>query len=315
MRLPDPRPALRAALLALVLPVATFLRDASRGLLEVGHSGLAMVGLGVVALLLFLGGRPDLQHELELHTLGWLKQRFERRADADPALHVSMAEPDAVERVSAVDPAGLSAEQAKLSDWLSKRYKVAPEAVSRVVLEAWEAGRRSKLEPTLILAVIAIESRFNPIAQSPVGAQGLMQVMTRVHDDKLARFGGRLAVLDPLANLRVGVQILRECIDRAGSLELGLKHYVGAAKLDDDRGYAAKVLAEQAYLRQVAAGRSVSLHASLPAYRGPAVAAATAPATATSPGVDTPLAAVGPGEAEASAAAARPAPGAARGTP
>lgn len=299
MRLPDPRPPLRAALARLLQPLVLFARDASRGLLDVGHSGLALVGLGVVALMLFLGGRPDLRHELESQTLGWLQQRFERRADTDPALHVSMAEPGAIERVSAVDPSGLTPTQAKLSTWLSKRYRVAPEAVSRVVLEAWEAGRRSKLEPTLILAVIAIESRFNPIAQSPVGAQGLMQVMTRVHDDKLVRFGGSLAVLDPLANLRVGVQILRECIDRAGSLELGLKHYVGAANLADDRGYAAKVLAEEAHLRQVAAGHTVSLYAGLPSYRGPA-----APAAAPS-GIDTPIAAAETWPAEASGANGR----------
>ena len=115
---------------------------------------------------------------------------------------------------------------------------------------------RTKLDPTLILAVMAVESSFNPFAQSPVGAQGLMQVMTRVHTDKYEGFGGHLAAFDPVANLRVGVKVLQECIARAGSLEGGLRYYVGAAYLPDDGGYAAKVLAEHFRLRQVANGRT-----------------------------------------------------------
>ena len=102
---------------------------------------------------------------------------------------------------------------------------------------------------------MAIESSFNPFAQSPVGAQGLMQVMTRVHDDKYEAFGGTHAAFDPISNLRVGVQVLKECIARAGSLEDGLRYYVGAANLDDDGGYAGKVLAEQDHMRSVAGGK------------------------------------------------------------
>ena len=138
---------------------------------------------------------------------------------------------------------------------------MAVEPVSRLVQEAWSVGQRTKLDPTLILAIMAIESGFNPFAQSPVGAQGLMQVMTRVHDDKYESFGGIHAAFDPVTNLRVGVQVLKECIARAGSLEGGLKFYVGAANLADDGGYAGKVLAEQAHLRSVAAGKSVPSNA------------------------------------------------------
>jgi hypothetical protein len=115
-------------------------------------------------------------------------------------------------------------------------------------------GARVKLDPTLILAIMAIESGFNPFAQSPVGAQGLMQVMTRVHTEKYEDFGGQLAAFDPLANLRVGVKVLQECIARAGSLEGGLKFYVGAANLESDGGYTAKVLAEHQRLLRVAQG-------------------------------------------------------------
>ena len=116
-----------------------------------------------------------------------------------------------------------------MAQWLSRRYHVAPEPVSRLVQEAWTVGALVNLDPTLILSVMAVESSFNPFAQSPVGAQGLMQVMTKVHDDKYEAFGGSHAAFDPVTNLRVGVQVLKECIARAGSLEAGLKAYVGAA--------------------------------------------------------------------------------------
>jgi hypothetical protein len=102
---------------------------------------------------------------------------------------------------------------------------------------------------------MAVESGFNPFAQSAVGAQGLMQVMTGIHSDKYESFGGKLAAFDPVTNLRVGVKVLQECIARAGSLEGGLKFYVGAANNEDDNGYAGKVLAEHQRLLQVAGGR------------------------------------------------------------
>lgn len=250
-------------------PLAVFLKDAGHGLLEVCHNSLALVGLTVVALSMFFATRADLRHALEERALDWLQSRQEARTDIDPevasaaALAVALGDRDAVARATAADPRGLDRQQAAVASWLSRRYKVAPEPVSRLVQEAWQVGQRARLDPTLILAIMAIESSFNPFAQSPVGAQGLMQVMTRIHDDKYEAFGGSHAAFDPVTNLRVGVQVLKECIARAGSLEGGLRYYVGAANLPDDGGYAAKVLAEQGYLRSVAAGRHVAVTAPL----------------------------------------------------
>ena len=237
---------------------AVFVRDVGNGLLEVSHNGLALVGLAVVAVSIFFGGRADLRHQVEATTLGWLQERHEARAERSGNMLVALAEPDAVARATAADPKDLSRQQAAVAGWLSRRYRVAPEPVSRLVQEAWRLGQRAQLDPTLILAIMAVESRFNPFAQSAVGAQGLMQVMTRVHDDKYEVFGGQHAAFDPLTNLRVGVQVLKECIARAGSLEGGLRFYVGAANLPDDGGYAAKVLGEQSFLRQVAGGKAVA---------------------------------------------------------
>ena len=236
---------------------AVFLRDVGHGMLEVSHNTLALVGLVLVAALLFAFGRADLREAAEVQALSWLQSRQEARTEPLPTLAAELSEPDAVARATATDPKALNRQQAAVAHWLARRYKVAPEPISRLVQEAWLVGARAGLDPTLILAIMAIESSFNPFAQSSVGAQGLMQVMTKIHDDKYEAFGGNHAAFDPVTNLRVGVQVLKECISRAGSLEAGLRFYVGAANLTDDGGYAGKVLAEQGHLRDVASGKPV----------------------------------------------------------
>ena len=256
---------------------SVFLRDVGNGLLEVSHNSLALVGLVVVAAVLFVFSRADLPKTLEATALGWLQARHEARAEPAEAEAVALAEPDAVTRATAADPGDLTRQQAAVAHWLARRYRVAPEPVSRLVQEAWTVGQKVGVEPTLILAIMAIESRFNPFAQSAVGAQGLMQVMTRVHDEKYERFGGILAAFDPVSNLKVGVQVLKECIARAGSIEAGLRYYVGAANQADDNGYAGKVLAEQGYLKHVAGGKTVSATAPSPGTVRPAAAPAAKP--------------------------------------
>jgi hypothetical protein len=210
------------------------------------------VGLAVVFSVLTLLARPDLRQLGESQLMSWLQDRKAQALGMVPEL-------DAVDRATAINPKELPRQQAAVAYWLSRKYRVAPEPLSALVAEAYEIGHRNKIDPTLLLAVMAVESGFNPFAQSPVGAQGLMQVMTGVHIDKYENFGGKLAAFDPVTNLRVGARVLQECIQRAGSVDGGLKFYVGAALLNDDGGYAEKVQAEHARLQEVAAGRNVPI--------------------------------------------------------
>jgi hypothetical protein len=281
--------SLTAIYRACISSAGTFVRDVGTGLLEVSHNSLAIVGLAVVCgTAMFSAARPDLRDGAEERVLGWLLARQEARLASDaPPEPVNL---DAATRVTAADIASLSKQQASVATWLARRYRVAVEPVSRLVQEAWESGQRAGLDPTLILAVIAIESSFNPFAQSSMGAQGLMQVMTRIHDEKYERFGGVRAAFDPVSNLRVGVQVLKECIARAGSLEGGLKHYVGAAHFADDGGYAGKVLAEQSNLRRVADGKWVSVYVTLPSTTAPTPVEVKTPAPELSSGVTAPKA-------------------------
>ena len=276
---------LRQAQQASARTLAVFCRDVGHGLLEVSHNTLALVGLAAVAVLVFALGRADLRHQAEVLALDWLQTRHEQRELASGNTLVAVAEPDAVARATASDPKDLNRQQAAVAHWLARRYKVAPEPVSALVQEAWAMGQRAGLDPTLILAIMAIESSFNPFAQSPVGAQGLMQVMTRVHDDKYVAFGGNHAAFDPISNLRVGVQVLKECIARAGSVQDGLRHYVGAALHENDNGYAARVIVEQAHLRAIADGKAVPVNVSnTPPAPAPKAAEPTSPTPAEAAG-------------------------------
>ena len=265
--------------------LSVFAGDVGRGLLQVSHNTLALLGLAALAVALIAVGRADVRHQVEQVALGWLQTRQEARDIASGNLLPGVAEPTAVSRATAADPKALTREQASVSAWIARRYRVAPEPVAALVQEAWSIGQRAGLDPTLILAIMAVESSFNPFAQSSVGAQGLMQVMTRVHDDKYTAFGGNHAAFDPISNLRVGVLVLKECIARAGSVQEGLRYYVGAALLESDGGYASRVMMEQAHMRNVADGRSVAINASniAPPAPRPAEAAPSAPVAGLGP--------------------------------
>jgi hypothetical protein len=264
--------------------VTVFLTDVGHGLLDVSHSMLAMVGLAVVAGALFMSSQDELRDSLEARAWGWLEARHLARSGGEDLAAVAETEPAAagvpVNTSSTADLADLTRAQANVARWIVRRYHVAPEPVARLVQESWTVGQRTGIEPTLILSVMAIESSFNPFAQSPVGAQGLMQVMTKVHSDKYESYGGHLAAFDPVSNLRVGVLVLKECIARAGGLSDGLRFYVGAGASEDDGGYAAKVIAEQELLKRVAAGQNI------PPTTVPVVAkAAPTPVAAPAPAV------------------------------
>lgn len=226
--------------------------DFLEGIFAVLHHSLLLLGAAVASAALLLATQPDLR------AAG--AQQLQQWASAREAAN-SGIEPDyaAITRSTALNPTGLAPEQARLTQWISDKYHVAPEPIAAMVNEAFAAGAQNELDPVLILAVAAIESSFNPFAQSQAGAQGLMQVMTRVHTDKYAYFGGSYAAFDPKSNLRVGVRILHDYIEQTGSLQTGLKWYVGAANLASDGGYADKVIAEYQRMYEAAYGRRPSV--------------------------------------------------------
>ena len=155
--------------------------------------------------------------------------------------------------VGTIQPGSESAgarEQRAVAEFISKRYRVAQDAIAGFVASAYTAGSEWKVDPLLILAVMAVESRYNPVAESNMGAKGLMQVIPKFHADKISEHGGESALLDPHTNIQVGAQILREYLRRFGETETALQMYAGAFD-EPNSSYAFKVLAERARLEQM----------------------------------------------------------------
>jgi len=143
-------------------------------------------------------------------------------------------------------------------DYVTRRYRVSEEALVPVFEAAQVIGKERRIDPLLIVAIIGIESGFNPFAESPVGAQGLMQVIPRFHMDKVPQDVSDRSFLNPIVNISVGVGVLQEAIRRQGGLIPGLQYYAGST--DTESKYASKVLAEKARLEQ-AAQRSLGANA------------------------------------------------------
>ena len=204
---------------------------------------LAIVGVAAIAGLSVL---PLESREQLIEALPWPAAAAEEAA----ATPLSTLTAGAI-RSRTVDTA-LEREQRLVTEFIARRYRVSEVAVSGFVATAYQAGVRQELDPLLILAVMAVESRYNPVAKSLMGAKGLMQVIPRFHLEKLADHGGETALLEPEVNIHVGAQILREYLDRFRDLETALQMYAGA--LDDPSSqYAAKVFAEKARLDAVRA--------------------------------------------------------------
>jgi soluble lytic murein transglycosylase-like protein len=151
------------------------------------------------------------------------------------------------------EPALSLAEESRyraLADYVAKRYRVSQGAAFDLVSLAHRAGKDLQVDPLLVIAVIAVESSFNPIAESVAGAKGLMQIIPKYHGDKLEEFGGENAVFDPATNIQVGAQILKEYIRQTGNVGIALQMYAGALG-DNEEQYTNKVLGIQQRLQYV----------------------------------------------------------------
>jgi len=216
---------------------------------KVMHRLVMMTGILAIGILALMFVRPELADRLKMIS-PFAASVFEEFQEGEENFVFALDLMPVVES----DPT-LQAQQERLAQWISRRYRVAGDATNLFVSTAYTTAQEMKFDPLLILAVIAIESRFNPLAESPVGAQGLMQVLTRVHQEKFEHHGGVKAALHPVSNIKVGTQILHDYIRRGGSVEAGLKRYVGAANMKTDQGYGAKVLGEYRRLKDVASGK------------------------------------------------------------
>jgi soluble lytic murein transglycosylase-like protein len=211
--------------------LASELNRAAQHALNALKNGLAFIGLASVcgAMMVVLVGDAYLR---QLPLLG-----------AEPVSFSSLVAEGAIQ----AQESPLEREQRLVAEYIAKRYRVSEAAVASYVATAYRAGAEHSVDPLLILAVMAIESRYNPVAESTVGAKGLMQVLPKYHLDKLLDHGGADALLEPEVNIQVGAQILREYQRRFRDTETALQVYAGAFE-EPSGAYSAKVFAERARL-------------------------------------------------------------------
>ncbi|AMX01743.1 lytic transglycosylase domain-containing protein [Microbulbifer thermotolerans] len=106
------------------------------------------------------------------------------------------------------------------------RYIKDPQERMRVLKAVHREATRAGLRPEIVLAVIQIESAFDPYAVSRVGAQGMMQVMP-FWKKEIGRPDDNLIDMD--TNLRYGCTILKHYIEKAkGNLADALAYYNGS---------------------------------------------------------------------------------------
>jgi len=201
------------------------------------RAALALVGLATVLAFAHPGARETLMRQA-----AGLAQSWDGQADNTAFGTIQPGSESAAVR-----------EQRAVVEFIGRRYRVSQDAVAGFVSAAYRAGVEWRVDPLLILAVMAVESRYNPVAESNMGAKGLMQVIPKFHLEKLLEHGGEAALLDPQVNIQVGAQILREYLRRYGETETALQMYAGAFD-EPSSSYAFKVLAERARLEQ-AVGR------------------------------------------------------------
>jgi soluble lytic murein transglycosylase-like protein len=221
----------------------TFVADISRGFINISHHSFALLGLLAVLIAMLALARPEIRIQTVQSIQAWLYTRLHISDDDNERQQVLL-------RSLAAPSTDLDARQLALVQAIKSKYRIAPEPLNALVFEVDDLAHRGNLDPTLILAVIGVESNYNPFANSPTGAKGLMQVLPDIHSEQFAPYGGPMAIFDPKTNLRIGVKILKECIDITGSLVEGLRLYkAGEDSVSQETEYIARVMTEQARLK------------------------------------------------------------------
>ncbi len=118
-----------------------------------------------------------------------------------------------------------------------------------IVASVFKWSTHFDIPPEIIFAVAKVESRFDKHAISSSGAMGLMQVLYKVHLDKIVQAKNEIGnpeIFDIDSNIYTGTKILKYCLSKF-KFDSGLdKCYNGGL---DGNGYAAKVAYEMKQLK------------------------------------------------------------------
>ncbi len=186
------------------------------------------------------------------------------------ALALREAKPAVVENSAPAAVQSIDDRHVALAKFLAKRYKVSQDVTHNLVSIAYAAGHQFGLDPLLIIAVISVESGFNPIAESGAGAKGLMQIIPKYHTEKFETLGGVSEVFNPETNILVGSKILKEYLGRTGNMSMALQMYAGALS-DEQDVYTTRVMNEKQRLQYIVGNAARAMRVKSTALSGTAV--------------------------------------------
>ena len=127
---------------------------------------------------------------------------------------------------------------------IARRYRVEPSAVERVITLA---EKHFPADPTLLLAIVGVESSWRPWSVGQAGEVGLCQVRPDLHG------ASATALADPSVNIRTAGRVLRQCLSRArGDVAGAVARYNGRGAAAEE--YAARVLTEREILAAMIEG-------------------------------------------------------------
>lgn len=227
-----------------IVRVSRFTQHLLTFVLNFAHGSFVMVGVMVIGLVAYQVTQFGPQGLNPRAMFGYRAVAVENGSAAVELVDTVYAE-------SSVEQSGLPDGLSRVSAAIAKRHHVSSVVVESLVKAAQREAQENGVDPLLILAVITVESGFNPFSESVLGAQGLMQIIPKYHTDKIAADKGVAALFDPSENIRVGTLILKAYQRSTGSVEAALQLYGGASG-DSDMVYSARVLQELDRLRQVA---------------------------------------------------------------
>lgn len=121
-----------------------------------------------------------------------------------------------------------------IAEDLVQRFGIKKGTALSISTEVFTAARSQGIQPSLVLAIVAVESHYKPNAVNrQSGAAGLMQVLARFHKEKVTAVGGEKELLQIRPNIQVGSQILAEYLDiEDGNLKTALGRYFGSPEVD-----------------------------------------------------------------------------------
>jgi hypothetical protein len=162
-------------------------------------------------------------------------------------------------------------ESARLDDWPSEiggdargaarllgrlHTGLMPDEVARLGVAIVRESRRAGIPMELVLALIQVESSGNAFAVSHVGAMGLMQLLPSTAEEVAGELGihwvGPSTLFEPVTNIRLGVEYLRQLVKRYDDVSTALAAYNwGPGRIGDKlrrgeaipAGYSGKVMA------------------------------------------------------------------------